>query len=172
MNQMSPNPLADLKDIHLPPQPGWWPPAPGWWLVTILLLAIIVFILIKWRRHQARLRPIKLALKELNGINLNLEDPAQRQLRLQEISALIRRFSLLFFSPDEVAELCGQEWLDFICQHCRSLDNTKARKAFAPLIQSPYAPTSNTDLIELKKHLEIWFKDQKSSKKPKVNSDE
>ncbi|MCK5915700.1 MAG: DUF4381 domain-containing protein, partial [Deltaproteobacteria bacterium] len=78
MNQMPQNPLANLKDIHLPPDPGWWPPAYGWWLIAILLLTITYFGLNRWRQRQARLRPIKLALKELKELNLEINDPDQR----------------------------------------------------------------------------------------------
>jgi hypothetical protein len=172
MNQMSQNPLANLKDIHLPPQPNWWPPAPGWWLLAIILLLIIVFILIKWYRRQTRLRPIKLALKELAEINPDEQDPVIKQQLLQKLSALLRRFSLLFFPEHEVADLCGQKWLDFICKHSLTLNDSTARAAFLPLVQSAYAPASTTDLAALKKSLEIWFKDQKADKKPKVKSHE
>ena len=27
------DPLAELRDIHLPPEIGWWPPAYGWWIL-------------------------------------------------------------------------------------------------------------------------------------------
>ncbi len=167
MNQMPQNPLAGLKDIHLPPEPSWWPPACGWWLLTALLLTIIVFGLIKWFRHKAHVRPIKLALKELREINLQVDDPKQRRLILQQISGLIRRFSLIFFPQDDVAEFCGQTWLDFICIHSYSMTEAEARKAFVPLIQDPYAPTCNTDLVALRKNLEQWFNGLKRKKPPK-----
>ncbi|RLB67278.1 MAG: DUF4381 domain-containing protein, partial [Deltaproteobacteria bacterium] len=40
MNPTQQSPLAALKDIHLPPAPGWWPPAPGWWFVTFVVLTL------------------------------------------------------------------------------------------------------------------------------------
>ena len=170
MNQMPQNPLANLKDIHLPPDPGWWPPAYGWWLIAILLLTITYFGLNRWRRRQARLRPIKLALKELKELNLEINDPDQRRQLLQEISALVRRFSLIFFPETEVAELCGREWLDFICKNS-SLADTSTRKAFSPLIQAPYAPICDTDLVALGKNLEQWFRDQSSRKRKKAKAE-
>ena len=40
---MNPQDAPQLRDIHLPPDPGWWPPAPGWWLLALLLLLSGVF---------------------------------------------------------------------------------------------------------------------------------
>lgn len=52
---MTPEPLAQLRDIHLPEAVGWWPPAPGWWLLALLLVAALVYGLLWWRRRRARL---------------------------------------------------------------------------------------------------------------------
>lgn len=39
---MNPDPLAQLRDIHLPAPIGWWPPAPGWWILALVLLVAVV----------------------------------------------------------------------------------------------------------------------------------
>lgn len=158
LNQIPQNPLAGLKDIHLPPPPSWWPPAWGWWLATILLLAIIIFLSQKWRRRQARLRPIKLALKELKTFDFSVTDTCQRQLLLQQVSALIRRFSLAFFQGTEIADLCGQPWLDFLCENSGKVDRVTLRKDLSPLTLGPYAPTCEVDLKALEQAVENWFK--------------
>ncbi len=164
LNQIPQDPLAGLKDIHLPPQPGWWPPAWGWWLVAILLLTIIIFLLQKWRRRQTRLRPIKLALKELKTLDFSVTDPSQRQFLLQQVSALIRRFSLAFFQRKEIADLCGQPWLDFLCKNSGTVDRVALRKNFSPLTLGPYAPTCEVDLKALEKAVEIWFRNLRRQK--------
>ncbi len=164
LNQLPQNPLAGLKDIHLPPQPGWWPPALGWWLVAILLLAILIFMLRAWRRRQARLRPIKLALKELKALDFTVSDANQRQLLLQQVSALMRRFSLAFFQDKEVADLCGQPWLNFLCENSGTVDRVALRKTFAPLLLGPYAPTCEVDLRALEEAVADWFKNLRRQK--------
>ncbi len=45
-----------LRDIHLPPDPGWWPPAPGWWLLAALLALAGWFIARRWRQARRRAR--------------------------------------------------------------------------------------------------------------------
>lgn len=52
---MNQDPLAQLRDIHLPEAIGWWPPAPGWWILALLLLVSIVFTtryLVRRRRQR------------------------------------------------------------------------------------------------------------------------
>ena len=34
------DPLSALRDIHLPPEPGFWPPAPGWWILALILVLV------------------------------------------------------------------------------------------------------------------------------------
>ncbi|MDP7406676.1 MAG: DUF4381 domain-containing protein, partial [SAR324 cluster bacterium] len=33
---MNQDPLAALRDVHLPPAVSWWPPAPGWWIIFFI----------------------------------------------------------------------------------------------------------------------------------------
>lgn len=170
MNPANQNPLAALKDIHLPPAPGWWPPAPGWWLVTLLLLAVLGFALYKWRQRQLYLRPIKLALAELSQLDLKTEDHGQRLLVLQELSALLRRFCIVFFPQQPVAGLCGQEWLAFLKKESSGKSSNQFRQfsnqELLPLLEDNYAPTSQTDLVALGLIVGQWFSRQK--KRPRV----
>ena len=166
MNPTNQNPLAALKDIHLPPAPGWWPPAPGWWFVTLLLLVIIGYSLYKWRQRQLRLRPIKLALLELARLDLKTEDHEQRRLVLQELSALIRRFCIVFFPQQPVAGFCGQEWLDFLKKEACDKGRQFSDQELRPLLEDTYSPTSKTDLVALGQIVEQWFSGQKN--KPRV----
>jgi len=53
--------LQQLKDIHVPPAPGWWPPAPGWWLVAgAILVCVLLLARGVWRAWQTR-RPVRRA---------------------------------------------------------------------------------------------------------------
>jgi hypothetical protein len=54
---LNPNdPLAQLRDIHLPAEVSWWPLAWGWWLLIALAgAALIGLIWMLLKRHQSRL---------------------------------------------------------------------------------------------------------------------
>lgn len=64
----SQDPLAQLRDIHLPATGGLWPPAPGWWVLAIVTLtavaALAVFLVRRHRRHRWR-REARTALERL-----------------------------------------------------------------------------------------------------------
>ncbi|QBY03338.1 DUF4381 domain-containing protein [Thalassotalea sp. HSM 43] len=69
------DPLENLKDIHLPDSIHAYPIAPGWWILLALVLAIVVYLLIKNKRKQRFLRQQKTALVQLQ----QLEAPTVEQ---------------------------------------------------------------------------------------------
>jgi len=106
------DPLAGLRDIHLPPPVGWWPPAPGWWLLTLLGLAglsaagYLLFRYFRQRRYRrAALRELE-ALRRAVGLD-------QRQ-RLPALAELVRRVAIESCGRERVAPLSGPAWLDFL----------------------------------------------------------
>ena len=149
--------MAALKDIHLPPVPGWWPPAPGWWVSSFLLLALVGYIFYKWRQRQLFNRPVKLALEELSGLDLKSNDPEIQLQTLQELSALLRRFCLVFFPRRQVAGLCGRAWLDFLKERAGEKGLQISDNEFAPLLEEAYAPIADTDLEALGKVVAKWL---------------
>ena len=59
------DPLAQLKDIHLPGDVHNYPIAPGWWFVALAVLALLIFSTIKLRQFIVKRRVKKQALKQL-----------------------------------------------------------------------------------------------------------
>ncbi len=87
----SADPLAQLRDIHLPEAISWWPPALGWWL---LLATLLLLILLAWLsvRHYQRGAIKRAALHELAQLAHRYPDQPQRLL--QQLSQLLRRVAL------------------------------------------------------------------------------
>ena len=111
MAQPSLNPAdLPLRDIHLPPEIGYWPVAYGWWLLLATLVFVCLGGLSFWRYRQRRaLRRLALAqldaLQDLSGIAL-----------ATALSSLLRRAAISHFSTHEVAGLTAESWLAFLDQ--------------------------------------------------------
>lgn len=107
---MNPDPLAQLRDIHLPEPVSWWPPAPGWWGLALVVLALFglgAYILLRYlRKKQYR----KAALKELTLLRKN-SDP---RTALEQLAALLRRVAIQSFGRKEVVGLTGKNWLEML----------------------------------------------------------
>ena len=107
---MNPDPLAQLRDIHLPEPVSWWPPAPGWWglaLVVPALFGLGAYILLRYLRKK---RYRKAALNELTLLRKN-SDP---RTALEQLAALLRRVAIQSFGRKEVVGLTGQKWLELL----------------------------------------------------------
>ncbi len=111
-----PNPQTlPLRDIHLPPAPGWWPPALGWWCV-LGLLVLMVAGWVLWQRHKGRVRrsAITLARQELLAIQAHYTREQDAKSAIQAASVLVRRLSISLFPHHNSAGLIGNDWLDFL----------------------------------------------------------
>ena len=125
-----------LREIHLPPAPGWWPPAPGWWV--LLVVVIIAALCAIWRRWRVRRKRTAVAQAKLELNRLRV-DPAVTPARLAaDLSALLRRVCLSLFPRKQVAGLTGDGWLQFLDQVGGGRDFCHGPGRV--LIQAPYRP--------------------------------
>ena len=114
MNPAAMDPLAQLRDIHLPDGVAWWPPAPGWWLL-LLLLAVIGALIWRYRQQQARKRRYRvLALQELELYLQGYRQHGQYQQFAREVSELLKRVAIHAYPTDSVAGLSGAAWVEFL----------------------------------------------------------
>lgn len=105
------DPLANLRDIHLPADVSWWPPAPGWWLLAGLLTGACLWLLwFAWRRHRQRAYR-RAALHLLQQLRRRQNPPAER---LAEANALLKRTALAAWPAARVAALHGGDWCRFL----------------------------------------------------------
>ena len=91
------DPLAELRDIHLPATVDVWPPAPGWWLLAVIVLALCIFSLFKlwqWWRHNRYRRE---AVKQLNQILHAYEVDGDGARYLENYGTLLKRVISTFF---------------------------------------------------------------------------
>lgn len=134
------DPLAELRDIHLPPPVDAWPPAPGWWLLAIVIIGVLVALALllfrRWRANRYR----REALEELTNLRRAYEQHGDVEAWLRDYEALLKRVALTRYPREEVASLTGEAWVAF-------LDNTIGSHEFSMgpgqvLIDGHYRPAS------------------------------
>lgn len=146
-----------LRDIHLPADPGWWPPAPGWWVLAVLLLALLAWTARSALRHYRLHRQRQRLLTMLDTLTRRPSDDATPQA-IAEISTLLRRLALMRYPHQRVAALTGAEWLRF-------LDESGGNDRFSHgpgqiLATGPYQPTlpADVDFTALSTLVRDWIK--------------
>lgn len=130
------NPLANLRDIHLPEQISWWPIAPGWWLLIILSFILIIWFGYKLRqRHQFR-KTYRYCQAELETIDQVYQNTTDARAMLSEYSQLLRRLLILRLGRQHVASQTGKELLATLEEYALTEKLTEEHKAL--LIDGPY----------------------------------
>lgn len=137
MNPGAVDPLAELRDIHLPPEPGFWPPAPGWWLLLLLVLLLIAMLVRAVRRWRRRPMPVRPVLEgALDRARAEFESHRDAHRLLAELSALLRRSARLRDGEAPMG-LGGAAWRAYLETHAP--DGTGAR-TWALIAEARYRP--------------------------------
>lgn len=126
------DPLAALRDIHLPPDVPFWPLAPGWYaLAGLLLLVLVVLAIREWRWRQT------LAYKALKAFDAALgpDRAADAQQVATAASDVLRRL-VRAQSGERAAALTGEDWTRFLASGRRGLGAAEA----SFLASAPYLP--------------------------------
>jgi hypothetical protein len=149
-----PDPLEQLRDIHLPDAVSWWPPAPGWWIVGITILALIAACI--WWYRNPSVRVYRVARKELKNLREEYQ-ASQDDVRLvKELSVLLRRYALAVFGRQKVASLIGNAWMMFLNNTGKTLGFTEG--AGQVLQTVPYGGQDRVEAQALLTLVEQWMK--------------
>ncbi len=146
-----PDPIATLRDVHLPPPVSMWPLAWGWYLLAgFIILCMLVSFYFLWK-YLRRTAPRRYALKQLHQLRNQANSMAQ-------LSILVKRVALAYYPTHQVAGLQGEAWLEF-------LNATGDTQEFTGpvgrlLIVAPYKKQETKGLEPLFDLLEDWFKKQ------------
>jgi len=148
------NPLDQLKDIHLPEPVTFFPSAPGWWLLGSIILVLIAYFIYRQYRYKKLIRLMTPAAQEINY----LKQISPSASSLAQLSALLKRISLVYFPQLQVASLKGTQWLNFI--NHQSQDSSKQRVIFSEpyaslLTQAAYQKKPQIDPLDWKNLLRL-----------------
>ena len=137
------DPLAELKDIHLPEIIGWWPPALGWWLLLVLFLGVLLLVLISIRKRRERMAPYRAAMKEFDRITGDYHAHKDSTRLSQQLSVLLRRIAISIMPRSEVAGLTGEMWLEYLDK--LSGQTILCSEIGRQLLQAPYRAGMTVD---------------------------
>jgi len=107
------DPLAQLKDIHLPVPVSTWPLSVYWWLVIIAVLLGLGLAIYGVYHYIKKTRLTRLALAELAQLQ-------QQGCDVNELHHLLKRIVLTSYSRQAVASLHGEAWLNYLDQQASS----------------------------------------------------
>lgn len=152
------DPLAHLRDIHLPEPVSAWPPAPGWWVLAAALLLIAALIAARvWRRRRQR-RYRRAAIRALNLSYRAYQSSGDAGDYLRDASRILKQAALAGFPRDRVAALHGDAWPLFLVE---SGGDTALQGPVGELLAAVYRPRVEADpeqLRQLQRLLEDWLR--------------
>jgi len=154
------DPLAQLKEIHLPDQVHNYPLAPGWWILAFIVISVTIFLLVKWLKAYRLAKAKRQAIKLLSNIDDNEEN------QNNEIMGLLKWAALQYFARDKIAPLFGSQLQQFLKD---SLPE-KFQNKFIDLSQSAFEHRYQIDELSLqdqtlKKAAMLWLQNALPPKK-------
>ncbi len=142
------DPLAQLRDIHLPEAISVWPPAPGWWIAGLFVFLLLFLVGRLIYRSMNRNRYRTLAVKQLADLKQYSEQPS---LYLQHFNQLLKQTALAAKPTIDIAGLSGTEWLRFLDVSGKTTQFSQG--AGQVLNNGPYAPSTPELDLEALQHL-------------------
>jgi hypothetical protein len=140
-------PLAQLKDIHLPEPVHNYPIALGWWLLLATLLITIVILVMKWQKRRRISKAKHLALKELKNTD-----------SADQIVTLMKWAAFQYFPRQEIASLHGQQLIEFLKEKLNDKYQEKFQTLCAEQLNSKYQSISNEEPNNtLKQAAQLWL---------------
>ncbi len=113
---MEADPLAQLRDIHLPAEISWWPLAPGWWLLIIVLAVTAGWIISNVvKRYRANLYR-RQALAKLIQIETRIADPEA----LPDIFATLKQAANIAYPNQHFSSLGISKFIEFLQSSCKA----------------------------------------------------
>lgn len=142
------DPLAELKDIHLPDPISWWPLAIGWWLLLAIIIILAAVLIAKYRQHRQKTLIKRAALAQL----------AREDLSTQELLSLLKSSCMNYYPRIDCAQLYGPQLSQYLTEKLPSTKQAEFAQLFNDAIDTIYqksAPSANTET--LRKAVNIWL---------------
>jgi len=154
------DPLAQLKDIHMPEAIHWWPLAPGWYALIICGLLLAGLLSYYIYRHYRQGLPRKKALILLDQYEQEFNRTKDSARACAQISELLRRVALVYYPRSLIAGLHADSWIEFLEQNSTQVNFKKLRTL---LVEVPFQKDADHDPRPLFQQARLWIKQRRRS---------
>lgn len=135
------DPLAQLRDIHMPDPGGFWPPAPGWWLLAVILLALMAAAAWLLRRKRRKSRWLRLAQAELALLE---KHPEQAPSWFSQLNILLKQAARERYPELHPEALSGDAWVAFLLSTSPK-DRIASRPVVEAVVHGAWQPQTDAD---------------------------
>jgi len=135
-------PLAQLKDIHLPEQINNYPLSLGWWLLAVIFICTVLFIIIRIRRAKQLKQCQQQAIKQLKD-----------QTPDDYITGSVLKWAAMqYFPRDDIASLYGPKFKDFLINSLPERHQESFLTMSAATFDTLYQKNSTTNDLQQPSH--------------------
>jgi hypothetical protein len=154
-NPQAPNPLDQLRDIHLPEAISWWPPAPGWWILALISCALLAWLLrFVYRRYKAK-HYRRQALAQLQQLQAGTD--TQQQLRA--LFVLLKQTANCAYPNRQPSSLAIEPFVDFLRFSCDKSVFGQSTGELQSLLYAKQTSEQSQDFEVLFEDARLWIKE-------------
>ncbi|XQW85948.1 DUF4381 domain-containing protein [Thalassotalea piscium] len=155
------DPLAQLKDIHIPQEIHNYPVAYGWWILFTLILVFLLFFVRTIIRHRRKTKAKRIALKNLSGpIGTN-----------DDIIVILKWAAIQYFPRQEIAQYYGEQLNRFLLKQLPEKYHQQFIKLSEEGFNSRYQLSEETLDTRLLQAAQIWVKHALPAKNKRKSGD-
>jgi type II secretory pathway pseudopilin PulG len=144
----------ELRDIHLPAEPGIWPLAIGWWLMILVSLIVIYFVYKFIQKQNKKRQLVNLMQQQLQSIQDEYKQHQDKHKLAIAISELLKRFVRHILGDNNATALTGDKWIAYLNDQ---VDGNTFTTFKIPLTQAQYVPSMDYDVPSLIARVKNFF---------------
>lgn len=154
---METDPLAQLRDIHLPADISWWPLALGWWVLIIAFGVMIGWAIVKAaQRYSASLyrRQALAALAQIENASASMHPIA-------EVFATLKQTANIAYPKQHFSSLGINEFIQFLQDSCPSSIFTDLPDNLDAALYASNQPQTKALSLSVVAHAKIWVNEHR-----------